>query len=130
MKKIVFYSISLVLSVSLMYVIFLYLYPDIKKAPKLFFKDELYLDVKRISFERNYLYLNDTLYDAGGISEYSRIHSDTYENNLMSINPPFRIEKLANNDTLKIIKGSERYYLLVSREQNFVKNNSGRGAPN
>lgn len=124
MKKNILYIILVGLGISLMYMIFLRYYPDVKNAPKLFFKDELYLDVKEMSFERNHLYLNDTLYDAGGISGYSRIHSDTKETNLMSIIPPFRIEKSANNDTLKIIKGSERYYLLIRKEQNYVKNNS------
>lgn len=126
MKKIVLSVILLTLGISLMYFMFLKYYPDIKNAPKLFFEDELYINVKTISFERNHLYLNDTLYDAGGISGYSRVHSDSKENSLNNMIPPFRIEKSANSDTLKIMKGSEQYYLLVSREQNFVKNNSGR----
>ena len=122
MKKIVLFVILLTLGVSLMYIIFLKYYPDVKNAPKLFFEDELYINVKTISFERNHLYINDTLYDAGGISGYSRVHSDSKENSLNNMIPPFRIEKSANSDTLKIMKGSEQYYLLVSREQNYVKN--------
>lgn len=128
MKKNILYIILVGLGISLMYIIFLRYYPDVKNAPKLFFKHELYLDVKEISFERNHLYLNDTLYDAGGISGYSRVYSSPINGtDLMSIMPPFRMEKSANNDTLRIIKENKRYYLVVTKEQNYVKNNCNGG---
>lgn len=97
---------------------------DRETAPKIRFEvslDELY--VTSISFERNDLYLNEVLYDAGGISSYSRVHSKNGLIRLRDIAPPFTLTKKANNDTLQIIKQNKKMYLLVTEEIRYARNN-------
>lgn len=86
-------------------------------APKIRFEtklDDLY--VTSISFERNDLYLNKILYNAGGISSYSRIKAKNGSIELEDIKPPFILSKKVNNDTLRINKNNLNYYLLVTEE--------------
>ncbi len=110
------------MGVLFMYIMFVYTNPDVNNAPRLFYENEINIEVKKISFQRNYLYLNNILYNAGGISGYSRVYStDNYVNRLENIKPPFKIEKEAKNDTLRILKENKLYFLLVTQEQNYVK---------
>lgn len=120
MKKVLF-PIFVVFGILLMYFLFQNDIKDKENAPQLFFKDQVSLKIKKISFERNQLYLNDTLYNAGGISGYSKVHSNNVTTELLNIQPPFLILKEANNDTLKIIKKDSLFYLLVTKEQDYVK---------
>lgn len=121
MKKIFGPILLMILGFSVVFMIYLSYLPDLETAPKLYYKDSLYMNVKKISYERNYLYLNDTLYDAGGISSYSKVHSNHMESTyLLRIKPPFRLEKSANNDTLRIIQKKKHYYLILTQEQRFM----------
>ena len=123
MKKIVLHILFYILGFIVLVAIYIRNLPDLKNAPKLYYRDSLYLYVKKISYERNNLYLNGTLYDAGGITGFSVVNiNDTKSIDLWYIKPPFKIEKFANNDTLKIIKNDEQYYLLVTKEQEWLKN--------
>lgn len=119
-------TLTLILTVSGLSFMFLLYQFDIRKkqsAKELFYKDQCYIEVERISFERNYLYLNDKMYNAGGISGYSKVHS-TINNaltKLIHIKPPFTIQKKENNDTLDIIKNDSLYYILVTEEQDYFR---------
>jgi hypothetical protein len=91
-------------------------------APKIRFEAGLNkLYITEISFERNDLYLNDTLYNAGGISGYSRVHTNNGLIELSDVEPPFTLTKKANNDTLRISKDDSDYYLLVTTEIKFAR---------
>jgi len=86
-------------------------------APKIRFEIKLNdLYVTSISFERNGLYLNKVLYNAGGISSYSRVHFKNGSIELQDIKPPFVLSKKTNIDTLWISKNDVNYYLLVTQE--------------
>ncbi len=86
-------------------------------APKIRFETKLIdLYVASISFERNGLYLNKVLYNAGGISSYSRVHFKNGLIELQDIKPPYVLSKKVNNDTLRISKNDVNYYLLVTQE--------------
>jgi len=89
---------------------------DYENAPKIRFENELDLHVQKISFERNGLFLNERRYNAGGISGYSRVHLDDSIYKLRNIEPPFRLAKAKQTDTLNIIKGDKRFYMLVTEE--------------
>lgn len=123
MKKIVLHVLFYTLGFTILIVIYKRNLPDLENAPKLYYRDSLYLYVKKISYERNNLYLNDTLYDAGGITGFSVVNiNDKKSIDLWYVKPPFIIEKFANNDTLNIIKNDEQYYILVRKEQEWLKN--------
>lgn len=86
-----------------------------EKAPKI--NKELRLEdlsVKKISFERNGLYLNGNQYNSGGISWYSKVHDQDTTFVLGDIEPPFLLRKRENSDTLRIINDKTEYYLLVT----------------
>ena len=86
-------------------------------APKIRFETKLIdLYVTSRSFERNGLYLNKVLYNAGGISSYSRVHFKNGLIELQDIKPPYVLSKKVNNDTLRISKNDVNYYLLVTQE--------------
>jgi len=86
-------------------------------APKIKFETKLNdLYVTSISFDRNGLYLNNVLYNAGGISGYSIVHFKNGLIKLRDIKPPYVLSKKVNNDTLRISKNDVNYYLLVTQE--------------
>lgn len=86
-------------------------------APVISFKDSIDLNVYKISFERNGLYLNNKIYNAGSISAYSKLHKADVVYQLDEIKSPFKLRKEKNNDTLHIVKDNEVYYLLVTEER-------------
>jgi len=89
-------------------------------APSLNFGCAINTIVRKISFERNGLYINDTLYNAGGISWYSRLYSKAGVFNFSSFKTPFTLRKAVNNDTLHLIKEYSKYYLVISEEVKYA----------
>ncbi|MXN91467.1 hypothetical protein GR160_09520 [Flavobacterium sp. Sd200] len=95
-----------------------------KLAPEICFEKGLEeLIVKTISFERNNLYFNDTLYNSEGISSYTRVKSKNTVEELSDIKSPFKIKKKSNNDTLEFYKNGKLYYILLTEEINFSQDN-------
>ena len=105
-----------ILGVIFSYVMFRKSHQDYLNAPKIRFENAINLDVKKISFERNGLFLNGQQYNADGISGYTEVHHDDSIYKLGDMQPPFHLAKAKQNDTLFIIKGDKRYYLLVTEE--------------
>ena len=90
------------------------------RLPKI--RKELSLDtieVSKISFERNGLIINGRQYNAGGISSYSNVNFNDMTLKLEDIKTPFILTKRKNNDTLEIIKGDDKMYILISDELRF-----------
>ncbi|MBY8963528.1 hypothetical protein KJK34_12260 [Flavobacterium sp. D11R37] len=52
------------------------------------------IHVKKISFERNGLYLNDTRYNSGGISSYSKFHFRDTIFSFDDISTPFILRRI------------------------------------
>jgi len=126
MKKTIINKYHILLMIlAILFVYFSNMYDEnkLKNSPKLNFENSLDIYVKEISFERNNLYLNDIQYQAYGISGYSKVRllGTNKELTLKKIIPPFKMEKKAKNDTLKIKKNGV-YYLLVTEEINLRKN--------
>lgn len=103
---------------------YLYEKSSIENSSKINFEhvvDSIY--VSKIRFERNSLYpkakvfLNDTLYDTY-ITYVSTVYKagTTGKFKLDDVHPPFTLTKRENNDTIYLIKGDEKYYLLISEE--------------
>lgn len=92
-----------------------------KNAPMIAKEPELKeTNVGRISFKRNGLFINDKKYRAGGISGYSRVPGEDGVFKLSKIEPPFIIRKKADNDTLEVIRGSQKLYVMVTEEQEWA----------
>lgn len=120
MKKktlIKFNIVMAILIVPFLYFTNMYNEKKIQNSPKLNFENSLVIYVKKMSFERNGLYLNDIQYQAYGISGYSKVYLSGTNNKLTlkEITPPFKMEKEEKNDTLKI-KKDRNYYLLITQE--------------
>ncbi|QYJ68278.1 hypothetical protein [Flavobacterium litorale] len=97
---------------------------DLVHAPKI--RKEFGLkniNVKKISFERNGLFLNNKQYNSGGISWYSEFHFRDSIVLFEDISTPFTLKKRKNNDTLKLIKDDIEFYLLISKELRYDKLN-------
>lgn len=112
------YPIVIIGGALLFYFVTKYNKAKLEKAPKFDFEqsiDSLY--VEEIDFPRGSLYINGIMYNAFGISSYSKIHSKKESTILFELPPPFLMTKEANNDTLKIIKDGKQYYLLISEER-------------
>jgi len=94
-------------------------------APKISFKQGFKeRHITSISFERNGLFLNDSLFNAGGISGYSRVHYKGKVFRLKDFNPPFVIRsKKPNNDTLKFLKEGKVLSLLIDEEIRYSRLN-------
>ncbi|RZL44656.1 MAG: hypothetical protein EOO93_27695 [Pedobacter sp.] len=117
-RKLIFLYVSLVpLSVLFIYIVNRMQYNERENAPIIRFEESLGdVYVKTISFERNGLYLNNILYNAGGISGYSRLIDKNRIVLLEDIQPPFILRKKDNNDTLELVKGDQRLFLNVTNE--------------
>jgi len=94
-------------------------------APKIRFEDTLNINVQKISFERNDLFINGKIYNASGISSYSRVKNYHSGDSLSldEINPPFDLRKGKNNDTLFVIQRANTYYLSIDKEVKFAHGN-------
>lgn len=64
-------------------------------APMLSYRSAVNTSVHTISFERNGFYINDTMYNAGGISWYSRVHDKNSTFTLNKIAPPLEKQLIA-----------------------------------
>jgi len=112
------YPIVIIGGVLLFYFVTQYNKAKLEKAPKLDYEhsiDSLYVD--KISFGRGNFRVNGVIYNAFGISSYSKIHNEDESFDLYKLPPPFILSKEANNDTLKILKDNKQYYLLISEER-------------
>lgn len=122
-----FWELPAIIVLGVFFTIGIYQYEKyrLEKAPKLDFEHKVgnFL-INKIEYKRNALYskktgviFNDTLYDT-----YICSISSVYQNgndevlNFSDILPPFIITKEENNDTIHLVKGNVRYYLLISDE--------------
>lgn len=122
----IIYSIVICIGIYLLYTILEREKESYKNAPKINYSSEVNLEVKTISFERNGLFLNEEEYNANGISGYSRFKYLNTFTELNAITPPFTLMKEKNNDTLKVYKEDNEFYLLV-REEIEYRMNGGKG---
>ena|SRR5690606_6816082 len=112
------YPIVIIGGALLFYFVSRYNRLEMENAPKLDFEhaiDSIYVD--KIGFGRGNFRVNGIMYNAFGISSYSKIHNKDESFDLYKLPPPFILSKEANNDTLKIIKDDKQYYLLISEER-------------
>ncbi|WP_277013580.1 hypothetical protein [Flavobacterium lindanitolerans] len=114
-KKIIkLYVITILLSIPFFYFVKIKKVEERANAPQIDVENELRIFVKKISFERNELYLNGAYYKANRITDYTNVYYNTNDSiKLDQINPPFLMQKKKNSDTLFIFKEGNPYYILI-----------------